>query len=422
MKVRFLNQPREVKLNELLLKKMSESFDKIWIVAGFVKDSGLELLISGLEDAINAGCCVELIIGIDNKNTSKDMLQKLLNIGCNVRVHLNKEEAKLETRIYAFENEKGNSVVYLSGSKLSEGGLTENKCLVTEIIYDESEKKEFNKVKISIENGANFAEISVLDESKLKTLAESGEILARITERKIPRISDLYKIENVELGMQEYNESSAFNINEHVNNDIDIEIDFPVSNEIKYQSSLGDEVEQKIVDKSKLKSTENDEKVSSKLILNGKELNFETMSTFIIQTNKIAQSGVAVGELKIPSYIAENMNKFLDYPEMFHVIEDSKGKLKDTAIVKFKLYDNKTNQKNIIDENVKIYVTEKYVAINSDIIKNLEVGEGDIIRIIKESKGEYTCEVIRQDTAEYLVWEGFCTNKLKGTSRKFGII
>lgn len=423
MKIKFLNQPKEVKLNELLLERMSEGFNKVWFVAGFVKDSGVELLLPALEEAINGGTKVELILGVDSKNTSKDMLRKLLEIGCNVRVHVNKEESKLETRIYAFESEKGDSVVYLSGSKFSEGGLTENKCLVTEIIYDENEKNEFNKVKISIENAANYGEISVLDDKKLKTLAENGEVLARITERKIPRISELYKVENVNVGMQEYDESSIFDIKEHVNENIDIEIDFPVSNEIKFQSSLGDEVEQKLVKKSNLKSDdESSEKVSSKLILNEKEPNYEMMNTFIIQTNKIVQSGATAGELKVPSYIAENMNKFFDYPELFHVVEDTKGKLKDTAIVKFKIYDNKINKRDIVDDDVKIYITEKYVAINSDKIKDLDVCENDIIRIAKEEKGVYSCDVIRQDTAEYLVWEGFCTNKLKGTSRKFGII
>lgn len=423
MKIKFLNQPKEVKLNELLLERMSEGFNKVWFVAGFVKDSGVELLLPALEEAINGGTKVELILGVDSKNTSKDMLKKLLEIGCNVRVHVNKEESKLETRIYAFESEKGDSVVYLSGSKFSEGGLTENKCLVTEIIYDENEKNEFNKVKISIENAANYGEISVLDDKKLKTLAENGEVLARITERKIPRISELYKVENVNVGMQEYDESSIFDIKEHVNENIDIEIDFPVSNEIKFQSSLGDEVEQKLVKKSNLKSDdESSEKVSSKLILNEKEPNYEMMNTFIIQTNKIVQTGVTAGELKIPSGIAENMNKFFDYPELFHVVEDTKGKLKDTAIVKFKIYDNKINKRDIVDDDVKIYITEKYVAINSDKIKDLDVCENDIIRIAKEEKGVYSCDVIRQDTAEYLVWEGFCTNKLKGTSRKFGII
>ena len=420
MKIRFLNQPKEVKLSEILIERISEKFDKIWIVAGFAKDTGLEMLLSSFEEAIKNGTTVELIIGVDNKNISKDMLSKLLNMGCKVRFHINKEESKFETRMYAFEKEDGDSYVYVSGSKLSEGGLTENKCLVTEIVYDENEKKEFNKAKIGIENGANYTEMEELDTARLKTLAENGEVVARITERKIPRISDIYKVENINLGVQEYDEGSGIDIKESINEDLNIEIDFPAATEITYQSSLGGEVEHVI--KKKEKENSEEEKVSSKMILGEKELNYETMNTFIIQTNKVVQKGVTSGEIKIPSYIAENMNNFLDYPEMFHIIEDSKGKLKDTAIVKFKIYDNKIKDSNLIDEKVKVYITEKYVAINSEVIKNLSVEEGDIIRIIKEEKGQFSCEIIRQNTAEYLVWEGFCTNKLKGTSRKFGIM
>lgn len=419
MKIRFLNQPKEIKLSEILQEKISENFEKIWIVAGFAKDTGMELILPALEEAIKNGTKVEFVIGVDNKNTSKDMLLKLLNIGCRVRFHINKEESKFETRMYAFESEEGESFVYLSGSKFSEGGLTENKCLVTEIVYDENEKKEFNKVKISIENGANYSEMVELDLAKLKTLAENGEVVARITERKIPRISDIYKVENVNLGVQEYDESSGIDIRQSINEDLDIEIDISSASEVTYQSSLGGEVEQ-IIKKKESKTEE--EKVSSKMILGEKELNYETMNTLIIQSNKIAQSGAASGEIKIPNYISENMKQFLDYPELFHVIADSKGKYKDTAIVKFKIYDNKTKNSDMVDENVRIYQTEKYVAINSDVIKELNVEEDDIVRIIKEEKGVYSCEIIRQDTAEYLVWEGFCTNKLKGSSRKFGII
>ena len=69
-------------------------------------------------------------------NTSKDMLLKLLNLGCKIRYHINDDRSKLETRFYAFESDNSNSFVYLTGAKLSEGGLTENISLITEIKYN----------------------------------------------------------------------------------------------------------------------------------------------------------------------------------------------------------------------------------------------------------------------------------------------
>ena len=73
-------------------------------------------------------------LGVDKKNTSKDMLLKLLQAGVKLRTFLNNGENKLETRIYAFIKYNGVSCVYLSAGKLSSGGLYENYCLVTELI------------------------------------------------------------------------------------------------------------------------------------------------------------------------------------------------------------------------------------------------------------------------------------------------
>lgn len=422
MEIKFLNQPKEVKLGDLLLKRLSENFEKVWIVAGFAKDSGLDVLLPSIEEATQNGSAVELIVGIDAKNTSKDMLLKLLNMGCHIRVHMNKEDSKLETRVYAFESEKGDSYIYLTGAKLSEDGLSENMCMITEIVYGKEDKKEFNKIKISIENGANSQEIYELDAQKLKSLAERGEIASRITERKIPTISEMYKTNgaNVEIGgANEYDEgSSTGTYSGAINNELDFEIDIDIPNNIstRHQASLGEEVEQKIVKKSE---KQEEKKVTSKMVLSEKEPDFENMNTFIMQVNKIALSGVTAGEIKIPSYMAEKMMKFLDYPSNFHMEADEKGRLKDTAKVIFDILDGRNNEK---DEDVKMYQTDKYVAVVSKKIADLNIEEGDIIRLIKNELGKYTCEIIRKDNQEYNIWENFCTEKIKGSSRKFGIM
>ena len=163
------------------------------------------------------------------------MLLKLLNAGCRIRFHLNDDECKLETRIYAFESDSEKSYLYLTGAKLSEGGLAENMALITEISYSHSEKKEFNKAKANMENGVVAEEFQTLNEAILKELASTGEILARITERKIPSIRELYNSGDVEVGVQEYDESSSSNYNELVNKDIDIDIDFSTSTDVKVQ-------------------------------------------------------------------------------------------------------------------------------------------------------------------------------------------
>ncbi|MBO5141913.1 MAG: hypothetical protein J6C46_02755 [Clostridia bacterium] len=418
MKIKFLNQPKDVKIGEILVEKLSEStFSRVWLFAGFVKDSGLDYLLEGIQKARENGMIVECVLGVDKKNTSKDMLLKLLNLGCKIRFHINDDDSKLETRVYAFESDSEDSFVYLTGAKLSEGGLTENLAMITEIKYANNEKKEFNKIKLSIETGINNEKFESLTEERLKELASTGEILARITERKIPSISELYKSGDIETGIQEFDENKASKYNDLVNKDIEIDIDFSGSIDVKVQDSLGEEVEHKI--KSKVSNTE--ATVVSKIVLNEKDADYDNMSTLIIPINKVVKKGVTAGEIKISSVISVNMNKFFNYPNDFHMLEDEKGKLREVEKVELEIFENmsKFDEK---DNEASIIQTDKNTIIKSSKLAELDIADGDIMRLIKQADGKYRCEIIKQDSSEYNIWENFCVVSVKGTSKKFGVL
>ena len=418
MEIKFLNQPKDVKIGEILVKKLKDSsFSRIWLFAGFVKDSGLDCLLEGVQKARENGTVIECILGVDKKNTSKDMLLKLLNLGCKIRFHINDDDSKLETRVYAFESDTSESYIYLTGAKLSEGGLKENLALVTEIKYSVNEKKEFNKIKLSIENGINNEKFEILSEERLKELASTGEIMARITERKIPSISELYKSGDIEIGIQEFDENKATKYNDLVNKDIDIDIDFSGGIDVKVQDSLGEEVEHKIKNKSEASETT----TVSKIVLNEKDVDYDDMNTLIIPINKVVKKGVTAGEIKISSAISVNMNKFLNYPNDFHMQEDEKGKLREVNAIELDVFENmsKFDEK---DNEAKIIQTEKNTILKSSKLAELDIVDGDIMRLIKQEKGNYRCEIIKQDSSEYNIWENFCTVSVKGTSKRFGII
>ena len=418
MDIKFFNQPKDVKLGEVLTEKLASGmFSRVWIFAGFAKDSGLDYLLEAIKVARDAGAVIECILGLDKKNTSKDMLLKLLNAGCKIRFHLNDDDCKLETRVYAFESDSSDSYVYLTGAKLSEGGLTDNMALITEISYPYSEKKEFNKVKANIENGVVVEKFETMNTVVLKELASTGEILARITERKIPSIRELYSSSDVEVGVQEYDESSSTNFNELVSKDFDIDIDFSGSGDVKVQDSLGEEVEHKIKTKND-KSSEST--IKSKIVINRKDIDYDNMSTLIIPINKVVKKGVTANEIKIPSSITSNMQVFLGYPNDFHMETDSKGKLKEVKKIRLEIFENV--MKNIsIDEEAKIIQTDKNTVLKSEKFAELEIDENDMMRLIKKENGTFRCEIIKQDSSEYNIWESFCTIKTRGTSKNYGI-
>ena len=134
MEIKFLNQPKDVKFIDILSSKLRDkSFTKVWIIAGFAKDSAMDCILEDIEVAQKNGVEVECIFGLDKKNTSKDMLLKFLSLGCNIRFHLNEDGVKLESRLFVFESAESDSYVYITGGKFSEGGISSNLSLIEEI-------------------------------------------------------------------------------------------------------------------------------------------------------------------------------------------------------------------------------------------------------------------------------------------------
>ena len=64
----------------------------------------------------------------------------------------------------------------------------------------------------------------------------------------------------------------------------------------------------------------------------------------------------------------------------------------------------------------------KGISLKCEKLSELNLGEKDLLRIIKLSEEEYKIEIIREETDEYSVWERYCINTVKGTKRRYGII
>ena len=413
MNIKFLNQPKDVNFLDVLKDKLeSGNFSKAWLVAGFTKDSALDMIYDSVSKAVANGMSVECVFGVDKKNTSKDMLLKFLNLGCVIRFHVNGDQAKFESRMFIFESENGDSYVYIPGSKLSEGGITSNYTLIEEIAYSKEEKVEFGKVKAALENGLLNDDFEILTEEKLKDLASTGEIMARITERKIPSINELYNQQGAaeEQTTNTYDEESSANFKELLNSDIDIAIDDDET--IKVQDSLGDEVEHKI------KKVENktEDKVITKMVGLDKGPDFENANTLIVSISSFLDN-----EIRISSAVLSCLNKFFNYPEFFHVEKDDKDSLNELRAVELEVFENANNTQNY-DDKAEFVLNNKNLVIKSDTFKNISVEDGDIVRLIKQSDSKYRCEIIKQNSNEFEIWQNFCTVQIKGTTKKIGVL
>lgn len=421
MDVKFLNQPKEIKLGDVLKQRLKEDFDSIYLIAGMLKDTGIDEIYEDIKNAINDSKTVNIYMGIDRKNTSKDMLLKLISIGCSLSVHINTDDNKVESRAYVFEKKDGASYIYVTGAKFSAGGLFENTSIVTEIKYSKEDKKAFEIAKNNILQGAT-ANFHQIDQDEIILLAEKGEIVARITDRKIPKITEMYGSSEQTIGELVYDEStSASKINLADIADIDIDFDpgIAVRKNVELEAekeAKREQAERKAVLQNLKKTEEDLEKLYGNSVKEEKEnkkptihmsdeVDFENMTTLIIESNKIIEKGVGAGEFKIPKALSEKIMNFLE----------------PSANVQFDIVDNRDNGSQK-DEKVEIICTDKGISIKSPVLIDLKPEEGDIVRIIKDSTNQYKCELIRKETEEYKIWSCYLLNSIKGNKRKYGVV
>lgn len=433
MDIKFWNQPKDLSLGNVLNEKLTKGFQKVWLIAGVAKDTGIEVLMESIEEARKLGTEVNVLIGIDRKNISKDMLMKLLKLGCHLFLHINRDDNKVETRMYLFESDDRESFIYESSGKFSEGGLLTNHLIVQEISYMPSEKKQFEKAKTSIIQGCHMFQET--DEEELKLLAERGEVVARIIERKIPSISQMYGTTSLEaISNDMYDESTSNKLFEIPENDIDIDIDIDISGELKKaELSVEAEAKKEKIEKENIEkiATEKLSKFYQEIVENEpdkkvniiKDLNnidFSSVNIFVFELNKIIENGLGEGEIKIPLYLYEEMKDFFE-SQKFNSFTDVKGKVRFGLNVIFEIVDTQNNVTQI-DENAFIYVEDRYLALKSIVFKSLNSTEKDILRVIKKSENTYCLELIRKNSNEYQIWENYCIYSMKNSKRKFGIM
>ena len=418
MNVKFMNQPKDVQMGNILKTRLEEKFEEAWIVSGIVKDSGIEFILDSFETAVKNGCKLNALLGVDRKNTSKDVLLKLLATGANLSIHINSEENKIETRIYAFESKDSDSYIYISGGKFSEGGLLENTCMITEIKYSKEEVESFKLFKNQLIQGTNN-EFKNADKEDIVLLAMKGEIVSRIIDRKIPSISELYGGKDQVIGEQVYDEGAGLGL--FSSDDLeDVDIEFDDGIEIRKNVELEVEKEAKKDAFAETNKTEDDLKrllgivdeekndtKKARIIKDLKEADFKNMSTLIIEVGKIAEKGISANEIRIPKSLSEVISDFLS-------VVDSKN-------IELEILDNKDN-KEYIENNVAMLDNGKGISIKAEKLGKLSLAENDLIRFIKIDNEKYNMEIIRENTEEYNVWERYCTNNVKGTKRRYGII
>ena len=149
------------------------------------------------------------------------------------------------------------------------------------------------------------------------------------------------------------------------------------------------------------------------------------INTFFIQINKLKGRGIS-GEVRMPVTARDFAPEFWGWPNKYSLVQSEGKTIKKSKkwIIQCKVIDVENPETSRID-TVDLYQEEGKSNFNfhSKVLVSFVPEENDIIRIIRVPEGNdyfFQCELIRASSKEYIIWEQFCSQVIKGSERKYG--
>ena len=169
---------------------------KAYFFCGNLRDTGFKILE---DEIIDSDVKLYFAIGIDKKNTTRNMLEELLKYTENVYYYSNNGLSEFSNNISIFEYSKY-AVMYIASTKMSESGLKDDISIFFKVTYsleDDIQNKEYKSNLKSIINVIEKEKFIKLDKEKIEELVEQKEIFTtRQYVHNILSISELLEKDN----------------------------------------------------------------------------------------------------------------------------------------------------------------------------------------------------------------------------------
>jgi len=471
-----LNNGKQFLLGEEIVKLLTSKkpkFKTVNFMFSIIKSNIIDVFKPHLKLFLDNGGTINFYIDSDKRFLSNPLVAELISMGCNVYTYIDcNSSSEFQYRGVIFESAKTSETFFTSGN-LSLNGMYSSHNIITHISYDIStEKEEYKNFKNTIFSDDltnNFVKIT------LETLPAIISELKKTS--AIPTISDFTKNDLKIAPSVDLSEPKiAIEIDDDVNFLVVEETPAPQKKSSKTSiedtetiSSQSDSTSNLIVEYSSepiyygaddvidvenllfetkpkhnisfgttpiktnafssdhfvAEEENNDEVVTIEETKKVSQKSLAKTSIFMFEAPKITHKGVCAGEIKVPTYIRDLIPEFWGWPEDYEVV-GGQAKIK-SRICTFNIIDTINPEVTLKDEKTKLFqrIDESSFTIYSSVLEELNIEENDIIRLIKVSTEEdcyYTCELIRKDAKEYPIWEQFCTQNFKSSTRKYGIM
>lgn len=493
MQVKIIMQKEnENTLANAISQSLEENAKKAYFFIGNFKETGYKIIE---EDLIDIKTKLYFAIGIDKRTTTRSMLDGLLEYTDDVYYYSNNNMNEFVSNICVFEY-TDRAYVFVSGSNISESGITTDVSLYTKITYDlknATDKAEYKEQIKTLLKTVEDAEFSKLDKNTILSLVENKEIFStRQYNHSVMSISellgkkekteepkaeaakevaeDVYKTDveipkvdlsgddisiDIEIPEVELNEDKDELAIDYVEDKITIPDDVEkyeeygeeeeakpkvkedkidennelydasmVNDDIDYNETLdiNDMLFSKADVKLDVKASKTKKKKAEKQedqVVSSKKINLNNVSNLIFETG--AKNSKEEDIIKVPNQVKLMIPEFfgLDDAES----EDVGGTLYKVKHISLEVVDAKEN-KTYNDNDAKIMYKPKqsFLTYVSDILKNVDYDEEDIIRINKISDTEYHIEIINKKMQEYKVWSKLCNQNFRASNKKFGVM
>jgi len=457
-----------------ILTSKKPKYKSATFIFGVLKPNAIDYLKPYLTEFLENGGTINFYIDSNKRTTSNNLINDLLNCGCNIFTFNSGDGiTEFQYRGCFFEASK-KADVFLTSGNLSLNGLFDSFNIITHLTYDTSSKEnnEFLEFKKSVLNETFLAQFEKI-ESSTELYNEDSWSYSKNSGASIPSISEfthkptdetkstsksdldssiLIEIDdNVDFFIPETTVKEPKKVEEKIivpeNNVKKIDttpiLDYPTEtiyyntdNALDIEDFLFESQPKKIRSKSQSiiheinesVSEEETDTISSETPLKNKIIaksaDLSKTAIFMFEAAKITKRGVCAGEIKIPVYLRDLIANFWDWPLKYSVTGHAKIK---SRICTFDIIDTASPDIKIKDTAVKLFQREdeSSFSIHSKELEALNIAENDLIRLIKTqdvTDTYYTCEIVRADSKEYTIWEQFCTNEMKNSKRKYGIM
>ncbi|WP_197550808.1 DUF3427 domain-containing protein [Trueperella pecoris] len=118
------NGPQDPGLAAELIKEMA-SADRVDLLGSFIKWTGVRTLLPGLEALARRGVPIRVLTTTYIGATDRKALDKLVDIGAQVRVNYFSASTKLHAKAWIFHRDSGYSTAYIGSSNLSRSAMTD---------------------------------------------------------------------------------------------------------------------------------------------------------------------------------------------------------------------------------------------------------------------------------------------------------